>query len=460
MSDPALSPSISPPTALPLADRVLYGLGSLGNATFFWSLSLWLIYFYAPPEGRGDILLPIAVVALIRGIGGAIEAFDDPLIGWWSDRTRSRWGRRIPFLLYGIPLLVISFWLLFVPPAGAGIVVLAIYLFVILELFYFANTIVGAPYEALQAEIATRSSDRVSLGIWKVVFGNLGLLLAFVVSPQLVERLGFPVTMAILAAFAFAALYGMLFGLWRRGTLRRAATIEAAPISLITSIKASLGHRPFLALALSFVLFSIGYNMLALLMPFYVVVVHGLTEGEVTFFLAGVIVSVMLALPLASRAARRWGKRTVYALAMLITGTYLVMLGVAAFAPLLPDLSLLWQSRILIGLTGFGFAALFVFPGAMMADVIDDDATRSGRQRAAVYYGMFKTLEKFAQGGAAILFGVLVQVFGGEAGRSLGLQLILPVAGICALAGGAVVLIGYHLRERGPEAQATAEASA
>ncbi|MEX2047227.1 MAG: MFS transporter [Chloroflexota bacterium] len=434
---------------LPLADRVLYGLGSLGNATFFWSISLWLIYFYAPPEGRGTVLLPIAVAALARGIGGAIEAFDDPLIGWWSDRSRSRWGRRIPFLLFGIPVLVISFWLLFTPPAGAGPVIIAVYFFVVLELFYFANTIVGAPYEALQAEIASSSSDRVSLGVWKVLFGTAGLLLAFVVSPQLIERLGFQVTMAILAACALAALYGMLFGLWRRGTLSRATAIEAVPISLVDSIRASLSHRPFLALALSFVLFSIGYNMLPLLMPYYVTVLHGTTEGEVTFFLAGVIAAVVVALPIASWGARRFGKRAVYAVSMAVTGVYLLFLGVAAFTPLLPDVPLLWQSRIAVWLSGLGFTALFVFPGAMMADVIDDDAARSGQQRAAVYYGMFKTLEKFAQGGAAVLFGLLVQFFGGDVARPFGLQLALPVAGVCALAGCAAVVVGYHLRESG-----------
>jgi GPH family glycoside/pentoside/hexuronide:cation symporter len=433
---------------LPLADRVLYGLGSLGNATFFWSLSLWLIYFYAPPEGRGDPLIPIAVVALARGIGGALEAFDDPLIGWWSDRSKSRWGRRIPFLLFGIPVLVISFWLLFTPPVGANPVILAVYFFVILEIFYFANTIVGAPYEALQAEIATTSSDRVSLGVWKVLFGTVGLLLAFVVSPQLIERLGFQTTMGILAAFAFAALYGMLFGLWRRGTLSRATALEAAPISLVDSVKASLAHRPFLALALSFVLFSIGYNMLPVLMPYYVTVVHGTGEGEVSFFLAGVIATVVVALPIASWAARRFGKRAVYAISMVATGVYLLFLGVAAFVPLLPDVSLLWQSRVTIALSGFGFAALFVFPGAMMADVIDDDAAHSGQQRAAIYYGMFKTLEKMAQGGAAILVGLLIQVFGGTQDRFLGLQLVLPVAGVCAIAGCVAVTLGYHLRER------------
>jgi Na+/melibiose symporter-like transporter len=123
---------------------------------------------------------------------------------------------------------------------------------------------------------------------------------------------------------------------------------------------------------------------------------------------------------------------------------------VAAFAPLLPGVSLLWQSRVTIWLSGFGFAALFVFPGAMMADVIDDDAARSGQQRAAIYYGMFKTLEKMAQGGAAVLVGLLIQIFGGTQDRSLGLQLVLPVAGVCAIAGCVVVILGYHLRERTP----------
>jgi Na+/melibiose symporter-like transporter len=83
-----------------------------------------------------------------------------------------------------------------------------------------------------------------------------------------------------------------------------------------------------------------------------------------------------------------------------------------------------------------------------MADVIDDDAARSGQQRAAIYYGMFKTLEKIAQSGAAVLVGLLIQVFGGTEDRSLGLQLVLPIAGVCAIAGCVAVVLGYHLRER------------
>lgn len=438
---------------LPLPDRLFYAVGSLGNATLFWSLGAWLIYFYAPPEGRGlALLMPLAVVAAARGVGQLLEAFDDPLIGWWSDRTKSRWGRRIPFLLFGTPLLAISFWLLWTPPIGADVLIVGLYFFVILELFYFANTIVGAPYEALQAEIATTSDDRVSLGVWKVFFGTIGLVLAVVVSPQLIERLGFAGMGLTLAVIAFLSLYLMLFGLWRRGTLSRPAVMQEETVGLRESIRVSLSHRAFLALALSFVLFSVGYNILLVLMPYYVTVIHGASEGDVTFFLAGVIAAVVVALPIMGRAAARFGKRAVYAACMAAIGAYLVFLGIGAFQPLLPGVPLDAQAKVLIWLSGLGFAALFVFPGAMMADVIDDDTSRTGRRRAAAYYGMFKTLEKFAQGGAALLFGALLQVFGYTAERSLGIQLALPVAGICALAGFVAVVVGYHLRGVGEAA--------
>lgn len=438
---------------LSLPDRLLYAVGSLGNATLFWSLGAWLIYFYAPPEGRGlPLLIPLAVVAAARGVGQLLEALDDPLIGWWSDRTKSQWGRRIPFLLLGTPLLAISFWLLWTPPVGADLLVVGLYFFVILELFYFANTIVGAPYEALQAEIATTSDDRVSLGVWKVFFGTIGLVLAVVVSPQLIERLGFAGMGLTLSVIALLSLYLMLFGLWRRGTLSRPAVMREETVGLIESIRVSLSHRAFLALALSFVLFSIGYNVLLVLMPYYVTVIHGASEGDVTFFLAGVIAAVVVALPIMGRAATRLGKRAVYAACMAAIGAYLIFLGVGAFQPLLPGVTLDTQAKVLIWLSGLGFAALFVFPGAMMADVIDDDTSRTGRRRAAAYYGMFKTLEKFAQGGAALLFGALLQVFGYTAERSLGIQLALPVAGICALAGFVAVVVGYHLRGVGEAA--------
>ena len=81
---------------LPRLNRLLYASGSLGGNVIARSKDLWLIYFYAPPADA-DVTprIPILVLGLLFTVARLIEALDDPLIGWWSDRTRSRWGRRI-----------------------------------------------------------------------------------------------------------------------------------------------------------------------------------------------------------------------------------------------------------------------------------------------------------------------------------------------------------------------------
>jgi Na+/melibiose symporter-like transporter len=90
---------------------------------------------------------------------------------------------------------------------------------------------------------------------------------------------------------------------------------------------------------------------------------------------------------------------------------------------------------------------MWVFPGALVADVIDDDSRRTGQGRAAVFYGMFKTLEKLAQAGAAAALPLILVVFGSTAERPLGLQLAMPIAGVAILGGFVLVAVGYHLRE-------------
>jgi Na+/melibiose symporter-like transporter len=183
------------------------------------------------------------------------------------------------------------------------------------------------------------------------------------------------------------------------------------------------------------------------MLPFYLTEIIGGTEGDVTFFTGGVAAFSLVALPGLARAARRYTKRTLYAVSMVALGAYMVVLAVGAFVQLLPGVTLFVQALVLISLAGLGFSAMWVFPGAMVADIIDDDARRTGQGRAAIFYGMFKTLEKLAQSAAAVLFGAVLAIFGSTAAEPLGIQLIMPIAGVAILVGFGVVWFGYHMRE-------------
>ena len=93
--------------------------------------------------------------------GRLIEAFDDPLIGYWSDRTRTRWGRRGPLVVLATPFYALFFVLLWLPPNDHETVTNAIYLFVVIEAFHLFSTLSGGPFESLLPEIAPEKDQPI-----------------------------------------------------------------------------------------------------------------------------------------------------------------------------------------------------------------------------------------------------------------------------------------------------------
>ena len=99
----------------------LYASHSFGSSVLSRATQAWLIFFYAPPAGEdAPTIVPRITLTTILLVLGILDAIDDPLIGYWSDRTRSRWGRRIPFIVLATPFYALFFFLLWTPPHGDG----------------------------------------------------------------------------------------------------------------------------------------------------------------------------------------------------------------------------------------------------------------------------------------------------------------------------------------------------
>lgn len=432
-------------SALPLADKLLYATACIGNNAMFFAQVTLVAVFYSGTANAPERLAP-TLVAIALGIGKFIELFDDPLIGWWSDATKSRWGRRIPFILLGTPIIGISFWLLWTPPPPDAGWLNLVWFVVVIEVFFLARTVVEAPYEALQAEITTSPTERVSLGAYKVAFSFAGAALGMVAAPLLVELVGYSGMGLVLAVVSVTAIYTMLFGLWRRGTLDTGTgPVERPP--LFGSLVGTLRNANFRALAASFLFFSLGFQLLTLMLGYFVTRVLGVSDGAIGAFTAGVIVFAVIALPMLNRLARRFTKRVLYAGAMLLLSAYLLVASIGIFVQILPGVMFFTQTLILISLAGLGFGAMWIYPGAMVADIIDEDRRQYGEGRSAVFYGMYKTLEKFAQAGALIVGGISFALFGDTSANPLGIQLLMPLAAGAIFLGFVAVWIGYHVRE-------------
>ena len=157
---------------LPRRARLAYASASLGAEALAQSRNLWLLYYYAPPEDADlEALLPLGVVGGLLAAAAVVEAVYDPLVGWWSDRARSRLGRRLPFVLAATPLWALFAFLLFTPPQDTSAAATGAYLFLVFQLFHVFGTLSGLPYEALFPEIARTSDERVRVVTARVYFG-------------------------------------------------------------------------------------------------------------------------------------------------------------------------------------------------------------------------------------------------------------------------------------------------
>lgn len=433
--------------ALPLKDKILFSFGGLGANTVFQAVTAWLIYFWS---GQGDptkALIPIGLLGILLGIGRFIEAFDDPLIGHLSDINKSRWGRRFPFIFFGAPFLAVSFFLLWNPPQTADLIFSAIFFFVTLQLFFLAYTFVQAPYEGILPEIAKTSAERVSTSAWRVLFGVIGAAIGLIGSSLLIQWGGFPVMGAVLGIIALIAFWVAIFGIRKR-------LVKAAPVGEISLPKAlfsTLKNTQFLVFSASLILFSLGLNLLTALLPFYVKIILQQSEGLVALFSGLVLAGAVLALPLHTLIARRKGKKWSYLLSMLALG---LLFPTLAFVGLLPlPIDAFWQLAVLAVLIGIPLAGQFIFPNAILADVIDYDQLQTGLRREAIYYGMQNTLQKFSFAAASILFGTTLAIFGSTFEQNLGIRLIGPLAASTTIIGFVIFSIGYKLPDEISPAQ-------
>jgi GPH family glycoside/pentoside/hexuronide:cation symporter len=428
---------------VPRFNRLLYASHSFGSSVLSRATQAWFIFFLAPPADEdAETKVPRLTLSVILLVLGVLDALDDPLIGYWSDRTRSRWGRRAPFIIVATPFYALLFFLFWTPPDGHAAA--AIYIAVVVFAQRIAGTLSGGPMEALLPEIARTPQARVHNVAWQFVFGSMGAAIGLVATGIIKDSYGFVVMGAIVAVIATVSRYIGFFGVWRY--LRR--DVEPVQVGLRESLATAFRNDQFLFFLPTFVCFNMAVLLLTAALPFYAdVVILGddedlslglfgldvtLGEGGVSSVLFGAtIIAVLLVLPFVVRLASRWGKARVYSAAMLAGAAAFPLLGVMG---LVPAMGVLPQSIIFVALAGLPMAGVFTFPNAILADIIDYDDVRTGMRREALYYGAQNVLEKWTGSLVYPIFALLL-LCGESPDNPLGIRLVGPVAGILALLG-------------------------
>jgi Na+/melibiose symporter-like transporter len=388
----------------PLGRRLLlgYSLGSLGTGVYSTVPGVLLLYYMTDFLGVASALG--AIVLFFPKIWGILT---DPLIGRLSDRTRSRFGRRRPWLLAGAIGVGLSFILLFRAPVSADPMVGFWYVLVLYGVSAAAYSLFAVPYIAMPAEMSEDPAERSRVMAWRMTFVMAGVMVGAGFAPILVSRFGgghagFGAMSLIVGAFCAAAMFATFLA--TRNAPSRVAAIHDA--SFGAELLSVWGDRLFRSLMLAYLLQAVAAAIGSALLPYTVTRILNRDPAMIGTMGVATLCAGMLAMPLWHHLSVRLGKRAVFAGAAAWKA-FVVMLWIFA-GPGLP----IWAAHLLAVGAGIGFAGLQLIPFSMVTDVIHHDARRNGRAREGMYTGVWTSCEK---AGLAIgpLFAAAVLALGG-----------------------------------------------
>jgi len=353
---------------------------------FALAIPLIPVFTFLPTLYARDMALGLGVTGGILFAARVLDFLFDPLIGFFSDRLATPFGRRKPWIFVGAIAAGAALLALFRPAAGVG----PLYLFGWLALLYLGFTAVQVPYTAWGAELVRDYHERTRLAGMRE-----GLMLVGIVTtgalPVLASLAGLTQA-AAMAGIAWLAIGcggpTIALALWRVPEVtvqRSAAGVDLASI---------LANKPFLRLFLAWFVNGLATGLPGVLFPLYLQ--QGLAASETVqgvmifaYFAAG-----CCAIPGWLRLSRRFGKHRVWCGAMLMAMAAFAWVPLIAAGTVAPFL-------VICLVTGAALGADLVLPPAMQADVVDFDQLRTGTARAGFYFAIWGMGTKLALGCAA-----------------------------------------------------------
>ncbi|MDP8255368.1 MAG: MFS transporter [Candidatus Alcyoniella australis] len=457
--------------ALGTRRRLLYSSGELGLTLTPAVVGGWLIYFYTGGENPSRALVTTAALGLIVFLSRIGEVVSNPLIGFYSDRIRTPWGRRVPFIALGAPLLSLFFVLLWFPPHDHPSWTNSIFLGLVLSCYWVAHVAVTAPYLSLMPEIVRNADERVKTSIWMGYFDILGMVLAGVGAGLLIQHGSAGIELGPLRLADGYKLTGLVAGLISLAALIVAVrSVRESPhgpskevgYSLWRSMAQCFRNRGFTPYILAASFFRIGVDTTVAVIPFLVVRVAGYSAGTAGALQAMIILGAAAQFPLVRRLASRFGKKALYCTGLLGFGLLLPLIYFSGSNPFLGravagllaalgsgplsrgEITLIHFTLVFACCTFF-ISTFFVLPRAIFAEVIDHDESLTGLRREAIYYGIEGMSHRLAAALTPLIYTQLMAGLGQTSANPTGILLSFPVAGL-ALFVGFVIFLFYPFR--------------
>jgi GPH family glycoside/pentoside/hexuronide:cation symporter len=339
-----------------------YAIGMFGTSIPINMLKTYAAIYYV--DSLGMTTVQFSLMLLIYTF---IDVLDNPIYGFLSDRTRTRWGRRRPWLLIGTPLLVLCFIAFYSPPAFLTDNSLVVYCMLFYMLTGTLDSVINANYGALFPELFREDSNRANVNALRQAFQLVAMIISIALTPMVTNALGYSLT---------AVLYGLLGGgviLYMTFTSKETHihTDEAKP-HFWNSIKDLVTNVKFWVAGFANAFYSAAMSLVLVSMPFFVKYALGLSDTQTTLLFAAVLLISIGCVAVWARWVRKYTVMPVWRASLATLAV--------AFIPLYFANSLV-TGIVCSALVGFGFAGVITTMDLIGAKIMDEDTQKHNLRR-------------------------------------------------------------------------------
>jgi len=398
---------------LPVAIKIIYGSGDFGLASFAILRQIFYAIFLTDVVGLDPRLASFGALA-----GVVWDAINDPLVGYLSDRVRTRWGRRRPFLLiFAIPF-GLSYVILWTAPGFENQIWTLVYVVLAFMISDTLFTLVSVPYYALTPELTQDYDERTSLTAIRIFFELTASLFVAATAPLIVDaaleagatqQQGYLIVSALFGAIAAVPFLVIFFVVREKSSIDTLPPAESQPV-----LRTAWLNIPF-RFAAGIHLFNwLAVNLTALVAPFFLlywvaegdmvakVPVFGLNLAYESAILGLLLLVSIIFIPFWYWLARLTTKRTAY------IGGVLFWIVIQLLVWTIP-VGGVAQMLILTVFLGFCVSNAYVLPDAIFPDVLEWDEVLSHRRQEGIYYGARSLILKLS---SALVFFFVLQLLG------------------------------------------------
>jgi GPH family glycoside/pentoside/hexuronide:cation symporter len=427
---------------LPFITNLFYGMGDFGFSmnnsiiTAFFSIFMVTVVGMAP-----------GLVAIILFVGRSWDFVNDLLVGYVSDRTRTKWGRRRPFLLFGAIPFGLSFMLLWLSPSF-GQTGLIIYYSLAYIIYEALATFVYMPYFALTPELTEDYDERTKLTSFRMMFNIIGSLTAYIL-PLLIVGNNWDLAtsrnvliMAVVAgAIAAIPIFGVFFGTKERKEYQSESVREFWP-----SLKAAFKNKPFLFGALMYLATWMAIVVIESNLQFFILHIIQ-RQSQNIIIMISIFVTAIFALPIWNWVSKNWNKRLAYIIGVGFWA--IVMMVLILMTPETP----FWLLLVFCVMAGVGASAGQVLPWAIIPDAIEWEEWHTGERNEGMFYSLVTLLGKIGMAIAQPLSLLVLQLTNFQEGQGavqpasalLGIRLVVGPIPALFLVSGILIAVFYPL---------------